>query len=141
MEPNSFEKDLIAVLDQQLDIVERRIARSGVSYFALSRFDAVVEVDETHLQAFVKNAADKPSLRGALEAHSQFERRVSKMIELHPDLAFDAPRSHRTIRRTGQLVDEIIAAARSGDPSAADWTLTDSEARIQRDQFEDLWQS
>lgn len=137
----SYEKTLLGVLEEQLGIVSRRIARSGVSYFAVSRFDAIVEIHESSFEDFLSVAESEPALAPHVKSFRDLKSRIESMIEEFPTLSAEAPRSERVYKRSGVLIDEIVTAARQGDPNSADWTIADSEAEMERSQFMDLWKS
>jgi hypothetical protein len=141
MQSFSFEKVLLVVLEQQIGVVDRRIARSGVSYFATSRFDAIVEILEGHFTEFLLESKEEPALLPHVKTYEEIEARIKSMTTKFPLLSPSFPRSERSFRRSGALVDEIIGAARASDPNAADWKIADSEAEMERAQFVDLWKS
>lgn len=137
----SYEKTLLGVLEAQLGIVSRRIARSGVSYFALSRFDAIVEIHESSFADFLTAADSEPALDPHVKTFRDLESRMEAMVSEFPSLSAKVPRSERVHKRSGILIDEIVAAAKEGDPNSADWTIANSEAEMERSQFMDLWKS
>lgn len=137
----SFEKTLLAVLEEQLGIVRRRIARSGVSYFAVSRFDAVFRTLESSFTELLSAAESEPALAPHAELFRHLVSQIDAMIKEFPSLSAEAPRSKRVNTRSAILIEEIISAAKASDPNFTDWATADSEAITERSQFMDIWKS
>lgn len=139
----SYEKTLLGVLEEQLGIVSRRIARTGVSYFAVSRFSAIVEVYEGNFIELLAAAAAEPALEAHVKTVKDLESRIVAMVKEFPQLSLEVPRSERVNKRAGVLIEEIFSAAKARDPNTANWTISDleAEAEAERSQFMDLWKS
>lgn len=137
----SYEKTLLAVLEEQLGVVRRRIARSGVSYFAVTRFDAIVKIKESSFAELLSSAEFEPVLAPHAESFRIVESQIAAMIKEFPPLSADSPRSKRYHMRTGVLIEEIVAAAKARDPNFTDWESSDSEESLERSQFMEIWKS
>lgn len=135
----SFEKSLLAVLEDQIGVITRRINKSGVNYYAISRFDAVKEILEE----------DFSSLITASQVHAELETYVRQMLQIndalsalsknYPELSSSTYRTDRIIRRSELLLDEIRTAAHNTDPNKASYPLGEAENAVDRAEFEDIW--
>lgn len=135
----SFEKSLLAVLEDQIGVITRRIIKSGVNYFAISRFDAVKEILEE----------DFPGLITASQVHIGLEPYVKQMLQInnslndlskkYPELSSSTYRTYRIIRRSELLLNEIRSAAHNTDPNKISYPLGEAENAVDRAEFGDIW--
>lgn len=135
----SFEKSLLAVLEDQIGVITRRIIKSGVNYYAISRFDAVKEILEEDFSGLITTS----------QAHIELEPYVKQMLQIndslvdlskkYPELSASTYRTDRIIRRSELLLDEIRSAAHNTDPNKISYPLGDAENAVDRAEFEDIW--
>ncbi len=118
---------LLEVIADHLEIVQRRIARSGVGYFAVTRFDAVV-----HIAGYgTKDAARLDGIESTLWL--KYRQLASKIAALEEDnpLLRGAYRSAKSKARRDEIIGEIFELsgftldARSAAPSLSS-TQSDS---------------
>lgn len=99
-------------LECELDIVERRLIKSGPGHYAKARFDAVVFVVVDQIPRY-SDVVDEEALRS-------LRTRTEQLIAAYPEL--DAPsagRNAKNAHRTGMLIDAILSEVglrRRGDP-------------------------
>lgn len=89
-------------LDCELDIVERRLIKSGAGHYAKARFDAVVFVVFDQIPR-IPDVVDEEALRS-------LRTRTERLIAAYPEL--DAPsagRNTKNAHRTEMLIDAILS--------------------------------
>lgn len=135
----SYEKSLLAVLEKQVGIIERRLAKSGVSYFAISRFDSVKEILEEDFSPLIGASQHHEELIPYVQLMLEISDALNTLAKNNPGLASSHNRSDRILKRSELLLDEIRNAAHNSDPNKASFPLGDTESAIDRAEFENLW--
>jgi hypothetical protein len=113
---------LLDVLDQEIEVLNRRLIKSGANHFAVARFDALNYISQTcFVELEAESTAIDSSVDNVMARLSHFNSRLDSLVSEFVDLDDSLSRPRRTRERTKQIVSEIKSDAAFSKDKRQGW--------------------